>query len=296
MSSSKLLLIACLVSTLLYCRPLRAENGNHEIVILGNDHVETQAILIRQFYPEVKKNLEDTLGWKLRWPPRIVLSADREVFEQMSGSTLVSAFAVPREHALVMYLSPATSDPYVLHETLEHELCHLLLHDHISRTRLPKWLDEGICQWISGSLGEIFAGKGFVSSGISLSRHPIPLEQLTESFPGDKHALLQAYEESRLFVDFLVARYGKEGLLRLLERLKAGEPTEEALLGTFSKSLETLEKEWLHELHGRSVWLLWVSQYLYEILFFAGALLTVLAFVRVMIRKKRYDPDEEDEK
>jgi hypothetical protein len=294
MNSSTRFLLACLGCTLLLCGSLRAEDSNHEIVILGEDRLETQARHLRQIYPEVRNNLESTLGWKLRWPPRIVLNADREVFEQMSGSTLVSAFAVPREHTVVMYLSSATSDPYVLHETLEHELCHLLLHDHISRARLPKWLDEGICQWISGSFGEIFMGRGIVSGGIRLSRHPIPLEQLTESFPRDKQALLQAYEESRLFVDFLVARYGKEGLLRLLEQLKEGEQTDAALLNTFSQSLETLQKEWVHELHGRSVWLLWVSQYLYEILFFVGALLTVLAFVRLMIRRRNYDPDEED--
>lgn len=290
------LLLACTVCLSLAGSPvIGSEDGNQELIVLQEEGLEIQARQIRQMYPEVRKSLEDALGWKLRRPPRVVLIADQEAFQRLSGSPLISAFAVPRQHSIVMHLSPATSNPYVLRETLEHELCHLVLHAHMSRDVLPRWLDEGVCQRLSGSLGEILAGQGFVTSGISLTRHPIPLQQLAASFPAERQALLQAYEGSRLFVDFLVARHGKEGLLALLERLKTGDDIDEAMRQAFSNSLESLQAEWLQGLKSGNLWLLWVSQYLYEMLFFGGALLTVLAFVRSRMKKRAYDPEEEDE-
>jgi len=296
MSASPLLLLAWVTAvSLVGSSAVSAQNALEPLLILREEGLEVQGGQLKQMYAGAKKTVEDTLGWKLGAPPRLVLTADKEHFEKMSGSPLVSAFAVPRQHTVVMLVSRAASDSYVLRETLEHELCHLVLHAHIDPELLPKWLDEGICQWLSGSLGEILAGQGLVTSGINLAHHPIPLQQLTKTFPADRRAILKAYEESRLFVDFLRSRYGRNGLLRLLDHLKEGQEIEAAVLEVFSNSLQNLESEWLDELRSRNLWLLWISQYLYEILFFLGALLTVLAFLRVTIRKRAYDPDEDDD-
>lgn len=295
LKAATFLLAGIIACTLSFNGSIRAEDSKDQLIIVGEKHLEIQASLLRQIYPEVRASIENALGWRLLSTPRVLLVSDKEIFEKMSGNPLVSAFAVPARHSIVIYLPSAASEPYLLRETFEHELCHLLLHDHIRETLLPKWLDEGICQWISGSFGEILVGRGFAPSDINLSRRPLGLQQLTMSFPKDKDSLIQAYVESRLFVDFLVARYGKDPLLRILQHMKEGEPIDQAVYAVLSQSLESLQEEWLEELRGRSAWLLWVSQYLYEILFFLGALLTVLAYIRVMFRKKGYDPDEEDE-
>ena len=284
--------MACMLS---FSDFLGAEASNEELSIVGEERLDIQAKRLRERYPEIRANIESSLGWKLLSPPKVFLIADREIFEKMSGSPFISAFAIPSQHSIVIHLSSATSELYVLHETFEHELCHLLLHDHINDALLPKWLDEGICQWVSGSLGEILAGMGTAAGGIKLLRHPIPLQQLTVSFPRDRGSLIQAYQESRLFVEYLVAQYGKGSLLNLLEHLKEGAPIDQAFSQAFPKSLPSVQEEWLEGLGSRGMWLLWVSEYLYEILFVFGALLTVLAFIRVMIRKRNYDPDEEDE-
>lgn len=294
-SSVVIALLACLLCSSPAGGSPGAEDGDPQIVVMRDKGLEVQARQIRQMYPEVRKRVENALGWQLERPPTIVMVADREVFEKMSGNPLISAFAVPRQNSIVMLLPSASFDPYVLQETLEHELCHLLLHAHLRHELLPKWLDEGICQWLSGSLGEILAGQGFPATGSELMRHPIPLQHLRKSFPEEPKALLQAYEESRLFIDFLVAGQGKEGLLAVLERLKEGMDLDEAMLKTYSKSFEALQTEWLQELASRNLWLSWVSRYLYEIVFFSAALLTVLAFLRVLSRKRAYDRDEEGE-
>lgn len=296
MSASPLLLLAWVTAaSLVGPSAVSAQNASEPLLILREEGLEVQGRQLQQMYAGAKKSVEDTLGWHLGAPPRLVLTADKEHFEKMSGSPLVSAFAVPRQHTVVMLVSRAASDSYVMRETLEHELCHLVLHAHIDPALLPKWLDEGICQWLSGSLGEILAGQGLVTSGINLAHHPLPLQQLAKNFPADRRSLLKAYEASRLFVDFLRSRYGRNGLLRLLDHLKEGQEIEAAMLEVFSNSLQNLASEWLEELRSRNLWLLWISQYLYEILFFLGALLTVLAFLRVTIRKRAYDPDEDDD-
>jgi hypothetical protein len=289
-------LFACFFSCMLSSGGLAGAQGSNQILIVASEkRPEIQAEYLRQVFPEVRANIENALGWKLLSTPRVLLVGDKDIFEKMSGNPMISAFALPGRHSIVIYLPSAASEPYMLRETFEHELCHLLLHEHIRETFLPKWLDEGICQWISGSFGEILVGRGFTPGDMNLSRHPIALQQLTMSFPKDKESLIQAYVGSRLFVDFLVARHGKEALLSILQHMKEGEPIEQAVHAVLSKSLESLQGEWLEKLQGRSEWLLWVSQYLYEILFFLGALLTVLAYIRVMFRKRGYDPDEEDE-
>lgn len=290
-----LLLFACIACVLSCNDLLRAGESNEELVVVGEKRLDIQAGRLREIYPAIRENVETTLGWKLRTPPTVFLVADRELFEKMSGSPLISALAIPSQHSIVIYISFGAPEPYLLHETFEHELCHLVLHDHIKDKLLPKWLDEGICQWLSGSLGEIMVGNAAVAGQINPSRRPIPLQQLTVSFPRDRDLLTQAYVESRLFVEYLVTEFGREPLFNVLQYLKDGLPIDQAVSKAFPKSLANLEEEWLEELGSRSRWLLWVSQHLYEVLFFLGALLTVLAFVRLMVRMKRYDPDEEDD-
>jgi hypothetical protein len=271
------------------------EAGKDTLVIVEEESSGIHARHLRQIYPEVRANIENTLGWKLLSPPTVKLIEDRELFERMTGNPLISAFAIPSQHSIVIHLPPATSEPYLLRETFEHELCHLVLHQHVKDRFLPRWLDEGICQWISGSFGEILVGRGIASGTINPARHPIPLQQLAVSFPRDKDSLIQAYAESRLFVEYLAAHYGKESLLSILQHLHQGAPIDQAISQATSKSLQSLQEEWLEEQRSRGMWLLWASQNLYELLFLLTAILTVVAFVRLMMRKKRYDPAEEDE-
>ena len=295
MRSLGFFLFACIVFALPPNGFPAMQESKDELLIAGEESPGIQARQLRQIYPEIRASVENALGWKLLSPPTVVLIANREVFEKMSGSPFFSAFAVPSRHSIIINISSPTSEPYILHETLEHELCHLLLHQHIQDRLLPKWLDEGICQWVSGSFGEILAGKGVAAVRINPASHPIPLRELVVSFPRDQDSLIQAYAESRLFVEYLVARYGKESLLRVLQHLREGMPIDQAISIATSKSLQNLENEWLEELRSKDMWLLWASRNLYELLFLLAAILSIVAFVRVMIRKKRYDPDEEDE-
>jgi len=271
-----------------------AVHSEEMTIILDRPHL-AWAEHLERIYARTKEELENTIGWKLLSKPTIVLVGDEKVFESMSDSPYVAAYAVPERHLIVMDLSRLNSEPYLFNVTFKHELCHLILHDHIKDSLLPRWLDEGVCQWVSGSLGEILLSGGMNSAvQVDLSRHAVPLDRLAQTFPSGKYPLLLAYQESRSFVEFLSGRYGSKALLSILDHLKQGEGIHQAVLNSLSKPFASVEEEWLEDIRDKNVWLIWVSQYFYELLFVAGALLTVVAFIKLMFRKRRY-MEEADE-
>lgn len=265
-----------------------------EIACQKSSHTEEEEI--RKIYGQVKGDIEQILGWKLLSRPLIILISDKKTFEKMSGSKFTAAFAVPQKHLIVIAISPLYSKSYLLKEVFKHELCHLFLHDHIQDNLLPRWLDEGICQWVSGTMGELLVNGGQIRiNRIDLSRHIIPLSQLTYSFPREKNLLYLAYAESLRFVTFIDKRYGKEKLVAVLHSLEKGEKIDAAFSIALSESLDEVEEKWQEQLKKKNVWLVWASQYMYELLFSIGALLTVAGFIRLMIKKRRYAEEHDSE-
>ena len=269
------------------------------VVIAGDPASEDTGRSLQKAYPGIAAELEKMLGWKFVNRPLVLLVGERAAFERMSGSELIAAFAVPAEHLVVIGLPSVERQPYLLNETFQHELCHLLLHDHVGEN-LPKWLDEGICQWVSGSLGEILVGReGGLAGPVDLAWQAVPLSSLEESFPGGKRGLMAAYEESRSIVDHIVSRYGKAGLLSILDDLKHGETIDVAVRRSLGKPLSAVETEWREGLAGGRIWLIRLGEYLYDILFFLAAVVTAVGGMILVTRRKRerleaMDDEEED--
>ena len=280
--------------------PANAQNylvfQSKEFEIAYEKSSRAEAEEIREIYGQVKGDIEQILGWKLLSRPLIILVSDRKTFEKMSGSRFTSAFAVPQKHLIVIRISPLYFKSYMLKEVFKHELCHIFIHDHIPDNLLPRWLDEGICQWVSGTMGELLVDGGQIRiNRIDLSRHVIPLSQLTYSFPQEKNLLYLAYAESLRFVMFINSRYGKEKLVRVLYSLEKGEKIDAAFSTALSESFDVVEEKWREQLKRKNLWLAWVSQYMYELLFFIGALLAVAGFIRLMIKKRRYAEEDDFE-
>jgi|GEM_PF-189467 len=265
------------------------------ISVYGDPVLANLAAQIVQMYPRVKGDLEEIFGWEFRSRPDVLLIADRETFERMSGSRHFSAFAVPKARLVAINLPSVRTGTYLLYETFKHELCHLLLHDRIGEDRLPKWLDEGVCQWVSGSLGELLIAGGTGATAADVASNPIPLARLDRDFPDDQRSLMVAYETSRSFVEYISGRFGREGLLAVLNRLAAGDHPDRAFSAALSVPLAALEEDWRAGLRGGDIWLAWLGRYFYEVLFFIMALLAVAGGIRLAIRRRRYGEDEEED-
>jgi hypothetical protein len=250
-------------------------------------------------YPGIRRNLESRLGWTLGYRPEIMIVKDREVFAEMGAGGYAVAFAVPRRGLIVIDNARVRIDPFSLEPILTHELAHLILHRHIPEDAFPRWLDEGVAQWVSGGTAEIalMEGTGPRLKQAVLSGRWVSFPSLAGPFPAEDPALSLAYEQSRSFVEFIVQRYGSGGLLRILNGLREGKRIDAAVKGALSLSFGDLEAAWRDHLKQEVTWIVYVSNQLPAILFFVGAVLTVLGFIRFLIRKRKYKNEywEEDE-
>lgn len=273
---------------------------NHDgpaFTILYEEPLKRAVNDVADIYPKISADLENKLRIKLKFKPSIILiHADMEFSRMVGGNDLITAFAMPDRNEIVIDYSKMMKTPFNLELTLEHELSHLILHDYIKNNILPKWLDEGICQWVSGGMADIiqFDGKKLLKEA-ALTDNFLSLSEISRSFPSSSESFRLAYEESRSFVEYLDERFGTEKLLMLLEDMHNGILIESAVIGRLSVNMDELESDWQDSLRGRYTWLVYFSNNLYWLLFAFAALVTFFGYLRLRVRMKTHFKDEDED-
>ncbi len=268
--------------------PVALESSSVDVVYPRG--LKDQAMVIVRVCRGYLDDLKNQLGWGLSYKPRVFLVADEEFFQKISGTRFAVGLAIPGRRSIAINIVPMLSRTYLIKEVFRHELCHLVLHDHIKEKLLPRWLDEGTAQWASGNLGELLIYEGqFRSVKLSTSRVIIPLDYLDVGFPSDPGSLFLAYEESLSFVNYVVKKFGKKKFVLILHQLERGKTVKEAFPIILSRPLWEVEKEWVRSIRNENRWLIWISRYLYQLLFVLGAILAAIAFVKVKLRKRKMD-------
>jgi hypothetical protein len=277
--------------------PARAEQletlNTKDVAIFYEQLLSGPAKEVAAIYPSVKKELELSLRFPVDFRPAVILASNEAAFEQIVGNRLVVAYAVPEKMLMVIDYARSSKDTFSLRTILKHELCHLLLHRHI-RT-LPRWLDEGVAQWASGGFAELFSQNRESSlRWATFSGGLISLNALDKSFPQDEPGLILAYEQSRSVVDYIVSRYGRNGIINILNSLSRGMPLQDAIAVSLGTTLVELEKDWEQSIHTLSTLLVFIMGNLYSIVFFLAALATVAGFVRYRIKRRRFMEAEDE--
>ena len=245
-------------------------------------------------YPAIKQELETLFQWSLVLRPTLVLLKDNKRFQNLAGDNLVVAYALPHKNVVVIDHSKMSTAPFMLRKAFKHELCHLLLHHYIRDDSLPRWLDEGICQWASDGFADIIMDtKRDLLPAAILSDACFDLEKLQHQFPQDGNSLMLAYEQSKSVVEYLSSRYGSQGILDFLKLLQQGYDLEPAFERRFTIPIDEFQYQWRSHLKKNINWFTYLSIHLYEILFVSAALLTILGFVRKMVRKRTYSAEED---
>jgi len=290
----------CLVSLFLGMA-MGAYGGNpsvlrsEDVTVYYDPSLASPAKEVLLIYPKIRGDLRNVFQWEIVTRPSIVLIKNRETFLMAAENPFSVAFAVPRKNLVVIDYSRMVVHPFRLEVTLKHELGHILLHQHISNKLLPRWLDEGLCQWVSDGMDEIMMDqKGAVLNRAALTREFLPLNDLGYRFPRDERGLILAYQESKSFVTYLFNQFGEGRVLELLSLLSNGTEMDEAVRRAFSSPLEEIEKGWHRSIRPPIAWLVQISYYLYEILFVFASLITVFAFIRLWIKKRRERYREEE--
>ncbi|HSB51816.1 MAG TPA: hypothetical protein VLD40_04090 [Dissulfurispiraceae bacterium] len=267
-----------------------------EVTVYYDDSLQAAAREVVALYPKAKAAIEGTLPWKVSFKPTVILTG-RASFQHFSQNPKIVAFAVPADNLIVIDHSRVAADPSTLAATLKHEICHLQLHHYIAGGRLPRWLDEGYCQWTSDGIAEVFIDSR--TSQIEravLAGRLIPLHDLSSAFPSEERSLVLAYEESKSVVEYVIREHGFPSLMAVFDDLKAGYSIDKAIEAALSYPTPDLEEQWLRALRGHIGWVSYFSTYIYEFLFLLGALVTVYGFVRLMrrIRTAKDQPDDEE--
>jgi hypothetical protein len=264
------------------------------VVIRYEPRMHGAAAALAAMYPRVKDDLEAKIGWSVGFTPDVALVRENRVFLQRAGSELVTAYAVPGQDLIVIDYAKMERTPFDLQSTLEHELCHLLVHRMIS-SDIPRWLDEGIAQWASGGIADIInpGGKDILKQAV-LSHRIVALRDLSSAFPAQPGELILAYEESRSFIDFIVQEYGADKLRMVLHEMRENRTLSEALTRVLSADLNVLEDKWRESLTRRYSWSAYAADHIYWLLFFVAALVTFIGYLRLRRRMKNYKDEEEE--
>ncbi len=268
-----------------------------EVVILYEKPLDNVVNKVADIFPLIKTDLEKKLGQNIDFVPTILLVNRSSVFRNMVNNAFVTAFAVPSQKLIVIDYSKMEKTPFNLELTMKHELCHLLLHKYIQNSLLPKWFDEGISQWVSGGTADIINpdGKHYLKQAV-LSGNFLPLKDISVHFPNTQKYLVLSYEQSKSIVEYIDSKYGKDNLLFILDRLHRGIDIDSAILDVLSVDISQMEKDWHKHLRRKYTWTIYLSDNIYWIIFFIGAVATVIGFLQLRKKIKNYtDDDNEDE-
>ena len=247
-------------------------------------------------FPAIRRRLEAAFELKMRRTPQFLLIRKHEDFLRMSPNSLAIAFASPSEDLIVIDQSRMRTDPFTMQSTLTHEACHILLHQHITAERLPRWLDEGLCQWISNSVNEMLRyPKNASRLGAIIARQANPLAHLEHRFPSDNEGRMLAYEASKRFAAFIIRKFGRDRLSILLKHLAQDEDARTATANTYGLTIDEIQRQWQRSMARGPAWVTFLSHYLYEILFSAMACITVVGFVRSRLKKRNYRDEDDNE-
>lgn len=264
------------------------------VTVVYDEPLEFAANDVIDMYPGIKKELESALLWQVDFIPTVVLIGTQEKFLDMAGTSTYVAYAIPNKNIMVIDYSRMNMTPFTLRITLKHELTHLLLHRYITDVHLPKWLDEGVAQWISDGVAEIVPGrKGSVLQWATLTGRFLRLGSISRHFPNDRRDITLAYEQSKRVVEYIIAEYGVNGILNILQAMKNGNEADRAVTMSLMISIDDLEKAWQQKQRSPATLLAYMAANIYTMVFIFAALLTFILYLRAMIRKRRM-MDQED--
>ncbi len=297
---NRTIIFVCISLFVLLLQPsfaLDAETiANDEVIVEYERPLRVVAEEVVRMYPTLKRELEEVLDTTIDFRPTVRILKDRKAFKQIAGNSLVVAVAYSKIDLIVIDNSKMNTNPFTLEATLKHELCHLVLHHYVRPGRLPRWFNEGVSQWVSGGITDIFIGEDKdLLKQASLSGRFIRMKDLTDSFPRDNAALMLAYQQSKSLVNYIFQEFGSDRMLNILVLLRGGSSMDEAILKALALPMDDLESRWHSHLSRKFTWFTYLSSHLYQLLFTFAGLVVIYGFIKVIQRKRAYKDEEEDE-
>jgi hypothetical protein len=189
--------------------------------------------------------LELSLGTRLQDTVTYIITPNREEWHRITGGIPDWAQGISDPyHRVTILKSPRFGDPmHPFYVTAVHELVHLLLRSGRPDAYIPRWLDEGLAQILSGE--SLNLRTGLISQAVLSGRlHTFYQIEQVMSMPPQEAQL--AYAESITAVDLLIKDYGWNGVRNYTNALRSGLEPDEAFVKTFGIHLGRFETEWFN--------------------------------------------------
>ncbi len=175
---------------------------------------------------------------------------DRTAFYEVLGAGTrenVGGEAHPDIRTLFANISPdAVDDPWV-GVVIPHELTHLIFDSAVRNAyHYPfRWLNEGIAVYLSEGYGS--RDRSAVESAVEAGT-VMPLRALGGEFPTTRERFFLAYSESVAAVSFLVDRYGRDAMVKLVRSYGHGVSDDEAFTAALGVDVVAFEAAWLESI------------------------------------------------
>lgn len=183
--------------------------------------------------------VERRLGWRPATLP-VHLVPDGENMTDHGDRSWITALA--SDGVVRLRMSDLTArEPQHLAVVVTHEVVHIAV-DHLSASRAPAWLGEGLAVRLSQALPE--ASERLLTEAVAANA-AIPVEVLARSFLvlADRDLVRLAYAQAASLVEFLEKRYGDGWVADLVRQL--AEVSLADALRAHRLNPYLLEREWM---------------------------------------------------
>ncbi len=133
-----------------------------------------------------------------------------------------------------------------------HELAHVVLGEASQGRRPPRWLSEGIAQYMAS---EYSTSTHLALAQAVFAGRLIPLASLENDFPVSAGDAALAYAQSLDFIAYLLNRFGPETIAAMVREVLSGKDWQVALQAATGHPAEQLEEDWVTRLQNTHGWL-----------------------------------------
>ena len=267
--------------------------GNYEFI-----YPKPDSILVDKLFETIRIPLQH-IEWFFGNPPGSRLTiyvtksdGDFRKYSRYAVPEWSQAVAFPNQRLIVLRLSSAEEikeSPRIL----LHELVHIILAERIPDWRVPRWLNEGLAQYLSGERLDL-QKKIALSNGLS-AKKIVPLSAIDSVLSFSAPMARLAYLEALSAVEYFVNRHGEQTFSRLVRNYANNHSLNRAFKQTVGYDFIDFELDWFEDLHKKYRWLVVLN--LDNLLWITMGLLAILAIIviRYRNRKKINSWDEEED-